>query len=524
MPTDDLTLRLIFNGGWATDFGTTVDATPDETGRVVIPFLTEAEDCFFEMDGGPHKMGGTSRANASVITSATVVGGVFDYWKQGTAGSPSRRHVVHADTRIIADADDHVYTNVLATGLTSNATPSYTTFDDKLIIASDSTVDVPKVWDQITFGNLGGTPPRFSFSASHKNRVFAAGDFANPSRLYYSANLNPQDWVGAGSGTIDIDPGDGDQITGIVSYKNELWVFKGPNKGSIHRITGSSPTDFARVTFIKGIGACWHNAITFFGDDLLYVSQYGTVHSLKATASFGDFNEASLSRPINTWLGEHLNYNRLRKIWCVNDPLNSQVYISISIDSSATNNVVLLMDYKGYPASGVKWSLLRSYNVASLGVFVDTNNIKRVFAGSNDGFVLRTNVSTRSINALTALTYKVTTPFMSFGHPAILKNIQAIGVGIDPKGSYNSQICWQNDEKTKQCLNFFQSSTAALDSFILGTSSLGGASYIERFLMLEEGGEFRSIQFQLNDAVINQDLEVHTLSCLVRGNGIGLED
>ena len=153
-------------------------------------------------------------------------------------------------------------------------------------------MDVPRSWDQTTAQNLAGTPPRFSFGVSHKNRAWAAGVYATPSRLHYSANVDPEDWIGAGSGSIDIDPNDGDMITGLVSHKDELFVFKGPNKGSIHRIIGSSPTGsdaFSRKNFVKGLGACWHNAIFPFGDDIGFVSQYGSVHSLSATAAYGTF-------------------------------------------------------------------------------------------------------------------------------------------------------------------------------------------------------------------------------------------
>ena len=75
---------------------------------------------------------------------------------------------------------------------------------------------------------------------------------------------------------LDIDPGDGDRITGLVSHKNELWVFKGPHKGSIHRITGTSNSDWARTTFIEGVGAVWQNSIFRFGDDIGFLWSDGS--------------------------------------------------------------------------------------------------------------------------------------------------------------------------------------------------------------------------------------------------------
>jgi hypothetical protein len=140
------------------------------------------------------------------------------------------------------------------------------------------------------------------------------------------------------------------------------------------------------VTFVRGLGAAWHNAIFPFADDLGFVSQFGSVHSIAATQSYGDFMEAALSRPINIkWISEHLNYNRLRNIWAVNDPLNEVVYFTGSWDASTTNNTVILMDYRRAP--DIRWSKIPAYAAASLGLFVDTNGVRRVLAGGNDGYV-----------------------------------------------------------------------------------------------------------------------------------------
>ena len=356
MTAKRISLRHVFDGGWSTDFGPTVDLSPDNSGRIVIPFLVDAENVFFELDGGPHKIGGASKLNSTTIESGAVLTGVYDYWRQGTTGLPVRRRVVHAGTKVLSDADDAVFSTTLFTGLTSGAVPNYSTFDDLLIISSDSTVDVPRSWNQTTAQNLAGSPPRFSFSTPHKGRQFAAGVYTNPSTLYYSAAFDPEDWTGSGSGSIRIDPDDGDMITGIASYKGELVIFKGPNKGSIHRLSGSSGADFSVIPFVRGLGCAWQNTIFQFKDDLGFVSQYGSVHSLKATSAFGDFNDAALSRAINSWLFEHVNYNRIRYIQAANDSLSGQVLFTMSVDSSATNNAILMMDYRNWPDRPVKWA------------------------------------------------------------------------------------------------------------------------------------------------------------------------
>ena len=518
------TLRHFFGGGWATDFGPSADVSPDGSGKVVVPFLVDAENCLFELDGGPHKIGGTTRVNSSALESGAAIMGLHDYWRQGTAGSQTRRRVVHVGSKVLADTNDASFVTSLATGLESGKVPCYETFDDLLIFCSDSNVDVPRSWDQTTAQNLAGSPPNFAFCASHKNRLWAAGVASNPSRLYYCANTDPEDWTGSGSGSIDIDPNDGDQITGIRSHKDELWVFKGPNKGSIHRITGSSPTGsdgFSRKNYVKGLGAAWHNAIFSFADDIGFVSQYGSVHSLAATAAYGDFFEAALSRPINKEIGNTLNYNRLRHIWAATDPLTGVVYITQSINANSTNNVVHAMDFRSAP-DVIRWSRIPAYAFASLATFVDTNGVKRVLGGDYAGFVRRLNIVDRSLDTATAYTYKVTTPHLNYGFPIMMKTLEQGSIGIQPRGNFNFSFGWTRDDNAQQTLTLAQGGsdvlgTASANQFTLDTSALAGSQYVDVFHEFnEQGGEFRSVQFQIQQAGLNEDMEVHSLSASIK--------
>ena len=112
-----LNIRHSFAGGWATDYGPTVDLSPDQSGKVSIPFLVDAENILFELDGGPHKIGGASKLNSSAVASGAVVTGVYDYWQQGSAGTPRRKRVLHAGTVCMHDNDDGTFVD-LFTGLT----------------------------------------------------------------------------------------------------------------------------------------------------------------------------------------------------------------------------------------------------------------------------------------------------------------------------------------------------------------------------------------------------------------------
>jgi hypothetical protein len=519
MPTRSTWIEHKFAGGWATDFGPTYYGSVGQDGQMAIPFLLNARNIIYEFDGGPHKAPGTIKYNAATLGATSDIRGVYDYWRQGTGGSPVQKLIACTDTRIVqGDVSGNSFTN-LFTGLGATGVPQFSTFDDILIIGFDSIADVPRSWDGTTAQNLAGSPPRFSFSVSHKNRQWAAGNYALPSRLYYSANVDPEDWTGVGSGSIDINPNDGDMITGLVSHKDNLIVFKGPNIGSIHRISGSSPTGsdaFAVIPFISGVGAHWINSIFRYGDDIGFLGITGAIHSLTATLNFGDFTQSYLSYPIGSWLRDNVSLTRARYIWAANDPVNSRIYITFTQPGATSNNAVLVMDYRfllqgeRYP----RWALWDNISFGSMGMIIDTNRKKRVFMGGYTGYVYKGDQVSRSIDG-TSISMQVTTPFLTYGDEWREKTISAAALNIRPYNNNNITFGWQRDLNTSQSQTVTQGGGVLLDTFLLDTDILGSSKFIPRFLDLELGGQFRAIQYDITDSANNSDLELHTFAARI---------
>jgi len=66
-----------FGGGWATDFGFTA-YVPIQGNRVELPWLNAAENCYYELDGGPHKIEGMTKNFASALESSAAITGIYD--------------------------------------------------------------------------------------------------------------------------------------------------------------------------------------------------------------------------------------------------------------------------------------------------------------------------------------------------------------------------------------------------------------------------------------------------------------
>lgn len=532
MPNRQTWITHRFGGGWATDLGLSFNGAPTN-GVLVVPWLADALNVVYELNGGIHKMPGTTKFNATVISGATTVKGLYDYWRQGTGILATQRVVVHADTRVLAaQVSDGVF-SVVGTGLSSGAVPHYSTFDDFLIIGSSASADVPRSWDQTTFQNLAGSPPRFSFSVSHKNRQWAAGVYTTPSRLYYSASLDPEDWTGAGSGSIDIDPNDGDSITGLASFRNELIVFKGPYKGSIHRITGSAPTgsdSFARTTVMEGITAAYQNCVFNLPNDLGFVSPRGTVHSLVAVNQYGDYQRSALSFPINRTLRADLDNSSYKNWWAVDDYSNGYVLIAITPSGQTRNTRLLLMDYRfvtlGEPYP--RWAQWTTFGADALGLVVDTNNRPRHYVGLNAGFVWKLNTEER-LHDGGAIAYTATLPFLTYGADHVMKTLYTVGVELNPKSGQNLTFNWLRDGQTEQSETIGQGGSDVLgpwtsNQFTLGTSALGGTRFLTRYRELETGGEFRAVRYKITENNASSDLEVHGIVAAVEGGSVATEN
>lgn len=453
---------VAFAGGWASDFGPSYTVAP-QNGALAIPFLLTADNLLYELDGAPHKVGGSTRLNATAISDGTnIVHGFFDAWYQGTAGTETQIEWANVGTRLYSmDQMDGTWDS-RQTGLEDSKEPCFFMAGDVCIWASTSTADVPRALSVTpAAANLGGSPPNFAFGAWHKNRAWAAGVVSNPSRLYYSALLKPNsDWTtAADAGSIDIDPDDGDRIVGLRSHKNELLVFKGPNRGSIHRITGSSPTGsdaFARTPYVGGLGSVNHNGIITVGDDVLFHSSRG-IHSLAATAAFGDYVEAFLARPILTYYQDSLNHTVLNQAWGANYATKGIALWTVAPSGSSAKSVALVYDYRFQPGRWASWGRNSAYaNMHSLAI-LQLNKVHRLYAGLTTGFVQRVaDVANRSLPSSGAYTMRVTTPFLNFGSSAMLKNAEAGFVSLLPKGSYNLTFGWTRDTNAQETASVSQ--------------------------------------------------------------------
>jgi hypothetical protein len=453
-------IEHVFDGGWAPDYGAMAVVSVEKDGRCLIPWLMDAENLEYEADGSPHKIGGVYRLFTVGLEGGSRIRGLYDFWRQGTSGSPLQNRVLHVGTKVKMDNADVDFSDIF-TGLQNDSIPHYSTFEGYLIIAQTG-MDMPMYTDGVAHTAFSSPTPNFSFSEPHKLRMWAAGVDAAPSSLFYSAQEDPTDWTGSGSGDLAISPGDGDRITAIASHRNELFVFKGPNKGSIHRISGSAPTGddaFARNDFIPfGLGAVGQRSIFRFGNDLGFIWSDGSVHSLNTTERYGDFLETALSRPLNSWLRAHVSSAYLEQASVVTCEPKGVVRIALPIDSSITNNAVLSMDFRFDPPRWSYLPVLADY-CECLAVVRDstTRRVPLIMSGADDGLLRSLDYSTRYVDTvLSGYNFDIRTPFLSYLQSPRKSTIYFGGLRTTPKNADTCTFFWVRDGETAQSVSLIR--------------------------------------------------------------------
>lgn len=253
--------------------------------------LQIADNIVFTTQKSRKKRGGQAHLNSVSIKVGTVTQNIIwdsDYWSN--VSSAKRQYLV------CASAEGNVFRS--PTGVTWNkfntATLTLalggitsTVFNEDMIIAT-SKVLPPRKWDnQNTSSNLvtlGGSPPAGNIVQSVQNRVWLAGNAANPDRLYYSAVTNHEAWtatssLGTTSGFIDVFPGDGDSdgITAIFPELKQGGVYVA-KRTKIYFIDTSelSPANWRVFTVSNVTGCVNHNtAAAVDQEDIFFCAERG---------------------------------------------------------------------------------------------------------------------------------------------------------------------------------------------------------------------------------------------------------
>lgn len=209
------------------------------------------------------------------------------------------------DGELVAARDDGVYSSEGAGWTTLIDTRTQTTKHKFTIFNFDGTrkllgvdgVNPPYVYDGITLAESASTEvDAASYATEFKSHMFyAVGDL-----LVFSEPFLHDDFdTGDGAGTIRL-PG---AITGLITFREQLFVF---TMRTIHKLSGSSQTDFVLSSVATDIGCIDGDTIKEVAGDVIFLSSDG-LRLLSSTERIGDFSNLLATKPIQTQLNEFTN-------------------------------------------------------------------------------------------------------------------------------------------------------------------------------------------------------------------------
>ena len=546
-----------------------LDITSDAT--ILDPNYLVTADNVTYLEGGQRKrrpgflqystsssMAGTF-TNA-LISTATRVRAISDTWDYSTGIPPVQRLTAAAGFSVWRSTGNGLWSIVgtsSAFAAGTRALPTNIMLGQNHAVFSDG-VSPPLAYNlaatTIVYPTTGANWPVFQSAVFHQTRMVMLGlQFVStstgapftltPSDISVTAAGNIFDSTGTDSVRLPIDPGDGDQVIGCSqTFFRNLYVFKGPQYGSVHEISGNTSTNYVKSRITSGAPAASHLGIITTPTDIYWISKYG-VHSLQTTLKFGDVEQGFLSLPIqNLWRKKLINLPDLanaKGFWDPNRNIVGWAVTPANVASAITDpqnyrSWLIVYNYAlSDPTPGGRkfWSIwkLSRQTGANMGIWsmamilnsTGTNSQgaahggePHLYFGADNGLVYQTYPFFDDDGA--AYATQITTPIITkfkTDQGVLPETSEKQFTGIvsyytvpDTQTlsgmTYTVQV--DNRDAGTGALTGWQQG-GVLGTFILGSGILGGISMIFEESIIE--GRGRSIQITWANSQLDQDFE-----------------
>lgn len=254
---------------------------------------------------------------------------------------------------------------------------STTTYDDAISDATISADNAP-TWATVSAG-VDATPPIAKYLTIHQARLFMANRSGSNSEVDWSETFKPDVFLASLSSYDFIRPDDGDQITGIFSFRGSIVVGK---TNTISKIfTDSIDPDNWRVSdpfSFVGCPAPWSYAISPEG--IIYLSKDGIY-------AFNGDSSSLISDVVTKDLRDFLETNFDEASGVYYDNIYQLSYTS-KISGSSTNNRVLVLDLTRNAYE------IDEKSINTWAVFSSGTDFGTVYGGSStDGNIYATSAS-----------------------------------------------------------------------------------------------------------------------------------
>ncbi len=271
-------------------------------------------------------------------------------------------------------------------------------------------------------GEITVTGTKFAtHSEIHDKHLVVAGVEDNLSTVFYSTLLDPTTFDGNKSGSITLS----DQIVGIKSFRNELFIFC---RNSIFKLQDINGTPVV-IPVAKNIGCLSGYSIQEIGGDLIFLAPDG-LRTVAGTARIGDVELGTVSKaiqPIITQLAENIDKYVISSTVIREKSQYRLFYTDTTVINAQQQGIIGTLRPKG-----IEWSETRGIEVTSIGAGFDNNGVEKYFHGDTDGYVL-VHDSGNNFNGSNILA-RYATPDYDYGDLGTLKTLHYVRVSVRAEG------------------------------------------------------------------------------------------
>lgn len=352
----------------------------------------------------------------------------------------------------------------------------------------------------------------------HGTRMFAGGNASDPHRLYFSTTGDHGDWTSLGSGTMAIYPGEGDGLSGALSFRGAIILFKYPKGIYVVNTTDPSPTNWTVAPLTRSVGTLNMHTIVQIENDVLYMDRVGDVHRLSATNEFGDVNTSNVgaSQDIGPFMRDNMNQSKMRRCQGIWYASKRQAWFAMPRLGSEDNNFRMVVGFSEADEKGTVMPLFfmsRRDVAVSLWMRPDPiTGIEQPAIGDNAGFVwLLDQIGRNKDGVAYPITFETSNSDLGYLDPTLAtksKTGQFLELAFEPRGDWflDVEVFWDDILTDVVQFSMGTSGGATLGNFVLDSDAL--ASGIVKSKREKIVGSGRRIRLVCENGGLNQDISL----------------
>jgi len=309
------------------------------------------------------------------------------------------------------------------------------------------------------------------FCVIHDKHLVVAGAATAKNTIFYSGTSDINDFTSTGSGSIQLD----DQVVGLKSFRDELFIFCRNSIYKLQNINNSSTVTIVPVT--QNVGCVNGKTIQEFAGDLIFLAPDG-FRTIAGTARIGDVELGTISKAIQPLINEILTSSVTYEFSSVvlRDKSQYRMYYSGSAESTANS--------KGITGTltprGFEWTEIKGIQAPAVTSGFNSSGKEKAYHGDRTGYIYNhdTGSAFNPEGTSTSILAEYQSPDFDYGDFGTLKTLDHVKVSLRPEGATDPTLRVRFDFDTTDKIQPLDVQLTTKDPAIFGSSTFsGGAAF-----------------------------------------------